>query len=148
MMIDLEKRDNGIIQRKEKVSWRTEETARKGQKKGKNRQQGKGKSVCINRNLPSFCPRPAINLAGPNLAIGDTTGLCFMRVLSHLWPLCWHVMWYVIYHYCRVNDLPLNRNLRITNVHARQTCADSHVCSEYIHNNIYENLSAWKLMEV
>lgn len=108
--------NNCIIQRKEKKSWRKKETGRAKNGEGQLR---KRKSVLQQKSphlLPWACNQ---SCRAKIFASGDVTSLCFVWILGHLWPLCWHVKWYVIYHYCRVNDPPLNRNLRISNVHIR-----------------------------
>lgn len=73
-----------IIQRKEKVSWRKEETGRKSQKKGKNKHQGKGKCLVQQdppQLLPWACSQPC---RAKMFANGDATGLCFVWLLGHL----------------------------------------------------------------
>lgn len=58
--------NSGIIQRKENVSCRKEETGGRRRKRKERERLGSREReyICFNRNLLSFCHGPAVNLVG------------------------------------------------------------------------------------
>lgn len=47
---------------------------------------------------------------------------------------------YVVHHYCRVNDLPLNRNSSIKNMETRHTHMYTSMCAQSAHLTLYRNI--------